>query len=54
MTQITFDKFKEEFGKRVASLRKECGMTQEQLARAMKMDTVSIACIEGAKRGHLL
>lgn len=48
---MTFELFKNQFGRKVAFLRKERGITQEQLARAMKMDTVSIAYIEGAKRG---
>ncbi len=51
MTEVTLEAFKKHFGRRIALLRKERGMTQEQLARAMKMDPVSIAYLEGAKRG---
>lgn len=38
------------FGRRVAVLRKEKGLTQEQLARQIKMDVVSVAYIEGGQR----
>ncbi|MEX0998397.1 MAG: helix-turn-helix transcriptional regulator [Thermodesulfobacteriota bacterium] len=51
MTTMTFESFKKQFGSRLAQLRKERGITQEQLARTMKMDTVSIAYIETAQRG---
>jgi transcriptional regulator with XRE-family HTH domain len=46
----TLEKFRQNFGHRVAVIRKEQGMTQEQLARAMKVDPVFVAFLEGAKR----
>ena len=39
-----------EFGKRIQSLRKRAGMTQEQLAEKLNTDRVCIARIEGGIR----
>lgn len=44
------EQFKQRFGRRLAALRREKGWTQEQLARRMKVDPVSVAFLEGAKR----
>lgn len=44
------EELREQFGKRVAVLRKEKGLTQEELARKMKVDTVFVAYIEGGQR----
>lgn len=38
------------FGKQVASIRKEKGLTQQQLAEAVGMSVVAIAYIETGKR----
>lgn len=38
------------FGRRVAELRKEKSLTQEQLARILKKDPVFVAYIEGGQR----
>lgn len=42
--------FQKNFGQRVAILRKEKGLTQEQLAHKLKVDPVYVAFLEGAKR----
>jgi len=46
----TAEGLKRQFGKRLAELRRERGLTQQKLASALKMDTVSVAYIEGGKR----
>ncbi len=38
------------FGKRVAQVRKEAGLTQQQLAESINMSVVAIAYIETGKR----
>ncbi len=38
------------FGRRVAALRKEKSLTQEELARQLKKDPVFVAYIEGGQR----
>ena len=46
----TLQGFRRQFGRRLAALRKERGMTQEQLARALKMDPVFVAYLESAQK----
>lgn len=43
-------KLMKSFGRRVAELRKNTGITQQQLAEALGMNVVSIAYIETGKR----
>jgi len=49
-TPATVEELRQLFGRRVAFLRKEKGITQEELARKMKVDTVFVAYIEGGRR----
>lgn len=51
MTEASFITFKRNFGRRLSALRRQRGLTQEALARLVKMDPVSIAYLEGAQRG---
>jgi len=44
------EQFRQQFGRRLASLRKEKGLTQEKLASKLKVDPVYVAYLEGAKR----
>ena len=46
----TAEGLKRQFGKRLAELRRERGLTQQKLASALKMDTVSVAYMESGKR----
>ena len=44
------DEFMRSLGKRIASVRKQKGFTQEQLAAEAELDRVAIAYIETGKR----
>lgn len=44
------EQFRQRFGRRLAALRKEKNLTQEALARKLKVDPVYVAFLEGAKR----
>lgn len=46
----TLKELRQLFGRRVAALRKEKSLTQEELARKMKVDPVFVAFIEGGQR----
>jgi transcriptional regulator with XRE-family HTH domain len=43
-------KLMQDFGKRVAQVRKSRGVTQQELAQRIEMSVVAIAYIEGGKR----
>lgn len=51
MADISFQAFQHRFGRNLANLRRQRGMTQEQLARQVKLDPVTVAYLEGATRG---
>lgn len=51
-TRIMSDKeVLEQLGKRIANRRKECGLTQEQLAEKIGLSLQSVSCIELGKKG---
>jgi len=49
-TPENIEEFRRRFGRRVAAIRKQRNITQEGLARKMRIDPVFIAYIEGGKR----
>ena len=50
MTDAQEQKLMKSFGKRVATVRKSRGVTQQQLAERINMSVVAIAYIETGKR----
>ncbi|MGH7241487.1 MAG: helix-turn-helix domain-containing protein [Candidatus Saccharimonadales bacterium] len=50
MQTISEQKFLKAFGKRVATLRKARGVTQQQLAEEIGVSTVTIAYVETGKQ----
>lgn len=50
MSNAREQKLLQSFGKRVAEVRKEAGLTQQQLAESINMSVVAIAYIETGKR----
>lgn len=50
MTTPREQKLLQTFGKRVATVRREAGLTQQQLAESTNMSVVAIAYIETGKR----
>lgn len=50
MSAVSEQKLMKAFGKRVASVRKSKGVTQQQLAEQIGMSVVAIAYIETGKR----
>lgn len=50
MTEAQEQKLQKAFGKRLAQVRKNRGITQQQLAEAVNMSVVAIAYLETGKR----